>query len=138
LESARESEVSAAVAELRNADAGTLRQVEPLARLLPHERFRAVLDVLRERRLSSTVRNDAGLFVHLLRVEVQALKAELGALTAEAVAPPVESMVDRVKREDPAKYIEAMKDSPAFDLEAYLVKYVDDVDERERLRRAAA
>jgi len=137
LESARESEVSAAVAELRNGDAGTLRQIEPLARLLPYERFRIVLELLRERRLSSTVRNDAGLFIHLLRVEVQMLRAERAALAAEAIAPPVESLIDRVKREQPAKYIEAMKDSTEFDLEAYLVEYVDDVDERERLRRSA-
>jgi hypothetical protein len=139
LESAREHDVSAAVAELRNGDAGTLRQVEPLARLLPYERFRTVLEVLRERRLSSTVRNDAGLFVHLLRIEVAALRAERALLAVENAVPPVESMIDRVKREEPAKYIDAMKENyPAFDLEAYLVEYVDDVDERERLRRAAA
>jgi hypothetical protein len=137
-ESARQTEISAAVAELRNGDAGTLRQVEPLARLLPYERFHAVLEVLRERRLSSTVRNDAGLFVYLLRVEVEALRAERALSAAEKAAPPVESMIERVRREEPAKYIAAMKDSPVFDLEAYLVEYVDDVDERERLRRTAA
>jgi hypothetical protein len=134
LESARETEISAAVAELRNGDAGTHRQVEPLARLLPAERFFAVLENLRDRRLSSTVRNDAGLFVHLLRVAVQELRAE----HASQAAPPVESMIERIKLEEPAKYIEAMKGSPVFDLEAYLAKYVDDVDERERLRRRGA
>lgn len=138
-ESARESEVSAAVASLRTGDAGTLRQVEPLARLLPVDRFRAVVEKLNERRLSSPVRNDAGLFVYLLGVEVDTLRRERAIVDAErAVAEPAEPTgIEALKRRDPAQYVRAMLSSGALDLEAFLAEYVDDPGERARLRRIA-
>ena len=77
-EATRESDISAAVDELRNADAYTKRQVQPLAEALLRDRFHATFRLLKERRLSSVVRDVAGLFVHLLKVELQAVRLERG------------------------------------------------------------
>jgi hypothetical protein len=134
-----ESDISAAVAELRSADAGTLRQVEPLASCLPLDRFQAVVEKLKGQRLSSVVRNDAGLFVFLLRLELDEMRRERAAAVAAMAdaAPPVESRIERIKRTDPARYIAAMKDTPGFDVEAYLTEHVADEVERQRLRRTA-
>jgi hypothetical protein len=109
VEPTRESEISAAVDELRHADAYTLRQVEPLARALPRDRFEEVVATLRARCLSSVVRNDAGLFVHLLRLEFAALRIERPAFTQ----PPetaVPSRIEQLKRDDPDEYARLMAD----------------------------
>lgn len=107
VEPTRESDISAAVDELRNADAYTLRQVEPLARALPRDRFEEVVATLRARCLSSVVRNDAGLLVHLLRLEFAALRIERPAFTQ----PPetaVGSRIERLKRDEPEEYARRM------------------------------
>ena len=99
-----ENEISAAVAELRNADAHTCRQVEPLARMLPVDRFEQVVETLRQRRLSSVVRNDAGLFVYLLRLECDEARREMVVFEA------VESPIERLKRENPDEYARRMSE----------------------------
>jgi hypothetical protein len=102
-----EKEISAAVDELWHADAYTLRQVEPLARALPHDCFEEVAETLRVRRLSSVVRNDAGLFVHLLRAALAAVRVERQAFTP----PPgtaVDSRIERMKRDEPEEYARRM------------------------------
>ena len=44
------------------------------------------------------------------------------------------SGIERMKREDPERYVRGMAGAPGFDLEAYLAEYVDDDGERARLR----
>jgi hypothetical protein len=105
---ASESEISAAVAELWSADPGTLNQIEPLASLLSADRFQATFKKLKERRLSSPIRNDAGYFVYLLRVEIRALRAA-SALPSAAHGPQGESGIERMKREDPDEYARRME-----------------------------
>jgi hypothetical protein len=105
-----EKEISAAVAELRNADVHTLRQVEPLAASLTRDRFEEVVETLRTRCLSSVVRNDAGLFVYLLRLECDQARREYAATVraqAEA-APRALSRIERLKREKPEEYARRM------------------------------
>ena len=110
-EPTRESDISAAVDELHTADAYTRNQVEPLARALPRDRFEHVVETLRQRRLSSVVRNDAGLFVFLLKAELAALRKEQ-AFTAQAPETAVPSRIERLKRENPDEYARRMA---AFD-----------------------
>jgi hypothetical protein len=102
-EAPTETDISAAVAELHNADAGTIRQVEPLARQLPRDRFEEVVETVRIRRLSNVVRNDAGLMVHLLRLELEQLK-RTSAPAVQAPGTAVPSRIERLKREDPEEY----------------------------------
>jgi hypothetical protein len=103
-------EISAAVKTLRNKDAGTLRQVEPLARRLTVDLFEEAMETLRARCLANTVRNDAGYLMHLLRVTCQELRDEHEAAFWQGVAerqPPetkVGSRIEQLKREDPAEY----------------------------------
>jgi hypothetical protein len=108
-EPTRESDISAAVAELRNADGGTLRQVEPLARLLPRDRFEEVVETHRVRCLSSVIHNDAGFFVFLLRNAWDELRRETRAV-AQPPETAVESGIERLKRDDPEEYARRMAD----------------------------
>jgi hypothetical protein len=103
-------EISAAVGQLRTADAGTFRQVEPLARSLTVDRFEEVVETLKARRLSNIVRNDAGYFVRLLGIACEGERQELEATFHQQVAarqPPetkVSSRIERMKRENPEEY----------------------------------
>jgi hypothetical protein len=135
---ATESEIAAAVGRLRSVDHGTLAVVEPLARALPRETFLHVLRTLDHRTRAGTVANDVGLLVRLLRVAVNEHGRRQAAEAASDV-PAVElGLVERTKRENPAGYLEAMRDVPGFDVDGFLAEYVADSAERERLRRLAA
>jgi hypothetical protein len=139
----RDAEVVAAVRRLGSRDAGTLAVVEGLARRLTREHFFQVLDVLERRKSSGKIANDAGLLVKLLKVAVeerarQVQEAKEAALEAIAVErSSVLGVVERAKRENPERYLEAMRDVRGFDVDAYLEAYVADPAERERLRNPA-
>jgi hypothetical protein len=140
LERLRDSEIAAAVIRLRSADCGTLAVVEPLARQLTPESFVAVVEKLEARTRSGSVRNDAALLLHLLRVAVKEqmrLEVEAQAQLAASAPAPL-GLVERVKREDPERYLRSMAGVPGFDVEQYLATYVDDQAERDRLRGVAA
>jgi hypothetical protein len=135
-------EIEAAVAQLRSKDHGTLYVVESLARQLPRESFLKAREKLERRRRSTSdpLVDDAAYFVSVLKIEVrkQRLIAAEPQGASAAAAPAPEGLVDRVKREDPQRYVQAMAALPGFDLEGYLAGYVDDEVERERLRGIAA
>jgi hypothetical protein len=130
-----EADVTAAVDELWTADRGTLAQVERLAFQLPSEVFAASVETLRRRRGSGSVANDAGLFVHLLKVELRRQardRAELEIQAAAAVELPG-GHVERIKREEPARYLRAMAGVPGFDAAGFVERYVAEDSERKRL-----
>jgi hypothetical protein len=135
VEAPRESEIRRAVEQLRDADPGTPAQVEWLARRLSREAFQAVVEKHRLRCESTSVRNEPGLLVHLLK---GALKGQLEAAAAARAAAAVEQplgRIERLKREEPEQYLAQMAQVPGFDLGAYLRQYVADPSERERLAR---
>jgi len=125
---------------LRSADCGTLLVVEQLALRLSSASFAAVLETLDRRTSSGTVANDAGLLVKLLKVALreQARLAAEAQIEAAANAPPEIGPVERMKRDEPERYIANLRGVRGFDLEGYLAEYVADEAERERLRGIAA
>jgi hypothetical protein len=130
-----EPEVAAVVRELRNADHGTLAQVERLAFQLPADVFEETVATLKRRRESGTVANDAGLLVHLLKGALRHRardRAEAEIQAAAAVELPG-GHVERVKREDPERYLRTMAGVEGFDPVDFVERYVEDEGERRRL-----
>jgi hypothetical protein len=130
-----EAEVVAAVDELWSADRGTLTQVERLAFQLPADVFEATVAKLKRRRQTGSVANDAGYLVHLLKVELRERardRAELEIQAAAAAELPG-GHAERVKREDPERYLQTMVSVPGFDAAEYVERYVADEAERRRL-----
>jgi hypothetical protein len=68
LEAPREHDIRHAVEQLRDHDAGSLTQLEPIARQLPAILFRDVVDRTQTRIHTSRVANHTGLFRRLLEV----------------------------------------------------------------------
>jgi hypothetical protein len=134
-----EAAVAAAVDELWSADRGTLTQVERLAFQLPAEVFEATVATLKRRRESGSVPNDAGLFVHLLKVELRGRARERAEaeIQAAAVAELPGGHAERVKREDPERYLRTMVGVPGFDAAEFVERYVADDAERLRLLEVA-
>jgi hypothetical protein len=139
-----ETEIRTVVDGLRGADLGTFTVIESRARLLPQEAWSAVLEKFETRRRSRRgVDDDRRMLCYLLDVAIKerrrlAVEAQLQARVAVADDPAQLGLVERVKREDPDRYIRAMRGRPGFELEAYLAQYVDDAVERARLREVAA
>jgi hypothetical protein len=134
-----QAEIAAAVDVLWSADRGTLAQVERLAFQLPADVFEATVATLRRRRESGSVANDAGLLVHLLKVELRrrARDRAEAEIQAAAVADLPGGHAERVKREEPERYLRTMVGVPGFDAAEFVERYVVDEAERRRLLELA-
>jgi hypothetical protein len=140
------AEVAAAVECLVSKDSGTLAVVERLARSLTREEFERALKKLERRRQSTTdpLLDDAAYLVSVLKLALREqarlrAAARVDPLARASAEKPPSGFVERVKREEPERYIAAMvKQMPDFDVERYLACYVSDESERQRLRRLAA
>lgn len=124
-------------------DSGSLRVVEPLLMQVPAAWFARSLQTTLQRR---GVRNQTGLFIHLLQTAINDWRqAQQEARLATWDALFGEAGMERVKREDPERYVlawatpspDVVKPLPAhavvqhvFD---YVHEYVDDDAERARL-----
>jgi hypothetical protein len=76
--------------------------------VLPNERFQRAALKLAQRKSRGNVDNDAGLFVHLLRVEFREHAKEVAAARAAMQpAAPEPSSIDKL-RDDPARYVEEL------------------------------
>lgn len=132
----------ASLATLTGWDAGSLGVVAPLLQQLPGIVFERTLQKVGARR----AKNPVGLFVHLLRAAIDDWRRdqhEARLATWDAVFG--EAGIERVKREDPERYVRAWA-APSLDAVRplppaavishvldYLFEYVDDVGERFRL-----
>jgi hypothetical protein len=136
---ATHAEIAAAVARLASKDCGTLRVVESLALQLSGESFQTVLEKFEWRRQSARgVDDESMLLVYLLKIALKQQKLDEAEARGQAAAAAPMGLVERVKREEPERYVRSMAARPGFDLEKYLAAYVDDEAKRERLRGIAA
>jgi len=121
------ADVRAAVAGLRDSDAGTFRHIEPLALQLPAPKFWELVEKTMRRR---GVANDAGLLVSLLRDEVVARQqASLAAVGGNGIS------LDEEKQRFPESYVVRVRRSlEESELEEYLEEFVPDHGRRELLR----
>lgn len=99
------------VGRLASADAGTIRQIEPYANALSRVRFERAATKLLERRQRGSIANDAGLFLHLLKVEFREQARELGAqrdVQLAAIRDSEASGIERMKRDQPKRFLRLM------------------------------
>lgn len=120
-----------ALETFRGRDIASLRVVEPLALQMPATRFEELVTTARKR----PSENDVGLLVHLLKVEAAEQRASRAAETAASFIE-VETISER-RRRDPEAFLRRLLAWPLQagpeHVEAFLVDYVRDETERERL-----
>ena len=138
VEAPRLSRVVEVVNGLRGSDFASLRSVEPLAMQLPASAFEDVVERVHARR---GVENPPGLLVHLLRVELEQRYRGQREAAAAAGDAALESQL-AARRRNPRSWLHRLLALPqpatGEFVDDFLARYVDDVEERERLAAEAA
>lgn len=137
-DAATQAEIEIAVGRLRSKDYGTLAVVERLALRLSREVFLRTAEKCERRRAKGGIEDDAAYLVGVLQMRAREEDRQRAAAVAVASAAAPATGIEKVKREEPERYLRTMLERvPDLDVEGYLQQYVDDQGERRRLLRLA-